>query len=112
MEALTHNDRIGFLEDLKSFMDNYDVTIGLSYKGITPEIAVMYDEGFFVFPASGFNKPHVEAEIERINKGPKAEVKPTLEELKEQAEELISGGNSREKAEGWGMLKVLNTLKI
>jgi len=34
-----------------------------------------------------------------------------IKELREQAEELIEYGNSKEKAQGQGMLLVLNTVK-
>lgn len=37
-------------------------------------------------------------------------MKYTLEELKEQAQELIDGGNSHEKAKGQGMMEVINSL--
>jgi hypothetical protein len=34
----------------------------------------------------------------------------TYHQLKEESEELINGGNSKEKAEGYGMQKVLNSM--
>jgi hypothetical protein len=39
------------------------------------------------------------------------ELEKTLIQLDEEAEELINNGNSREKAEGYGMKKVLKVLK-
>lgn len=33
-----------------------------------------------------------------------------IQELKEQAQELIDFGDSREKAEGYGMMRVINKL--
>jgi len=37
--------------------------------------------------------------------------KEKIQELKEQAQELIDFGNSKEKAEGHGMLRVLELIK-
>jgi hypothetical protein len=31
--------------------------------------------------------------------------------MKEQAQELINFGNSREKAEGWGMMRVIESIE-
>ena len=39
------------------------------------------------------------------------EIKKLLKELTEQANELINYGNSREKAEGYGMQEVINDIK-
>ncbi len=39
-------------------------------------------------------------------------MKELFDELREQAQELIDLGDSREKAEGYGMMKVLDALKV